>query len=299
MINYEDLVYEDCAIDFLSDCLRRGTLVLFLGAGTSKGFGLPTWIELVNSLRAEAHLPELIPPVSADKLLGSADLVKRSLRLTDIEFVKLIEKHLYKSFSGLKSLDVFENHLLIAISALLMGNKRGRISKVVTFNFDSMLEWFLSIFGFYAETVYQLPYLEGSEDVIIFHPNGFIPHPELELVHSDFIIFGTDDINERLGTLGDPWFELTRHLLNTGVCLFIGMSPTSFYDRGIAPLILTCSKVNSRPLGIWIVKEEITAETKSDFLDKKIAPIVFLEEKSISEFLLKICNRAMDFPRNN
>ena len=291
--NYlEELKYQPFAINYLSNCLREGTLVLFLGAGVSKGFGLPAWVDLINLMRKDVNLPEGNFS-TADELQNAADEVKRALNNDD--FIQLIEKHLYCTIKNLQLVNIFDNHLLISISALLMGSKRGHVTRVVTLNFDSMLEWFLSLFGFVVKTIYKLPDLNGSEDVRIYHPHGFIPHPDLGKISSDFVILGMDSVDERLGTIGDPWFEMTRHILDTGICLFIGMSGKTLSDRGLAPLFNTSGKKvkNERPLGLWILKEELTTSKESEFEAKNIIPLSILDEKDIADFLLKICQQAM------
>ncbi len=176
-----------------------------------------------------------------------------------------------------------------------MGSKRGHVKIIVTLNFDSILEWFLSLYGFVYRSIYQLPSLEGSEDVRIYHPNGFIPLPELNVEASDFIIFGMDDINERLGTKYDPWFELIRRILDTSICLFIGMSSNTLSDWSISPLFITLGKayLGKRPLGIWLLKDKITTTKENDFKQKNIVPISILSERDISDFILKICQKAL------
>lgn len=292
---FEDLKYPPYAIDFLSKCLRNGTLTLFLGAGASKGFGLPNWIDLINSLRKEVNLDEISNSPSADDLQHAADEVKDQLGDSEEAFLELIRKHLYANIKDLPLVELFKNHLLISVSSLLMGSKRGHVSRVVTLNFDSMLEWFLSLYGFVVKTTFKLPDLEGSEDVRIYHPHGFIPHPLFNKKGSDFVILGMDSVNERLGTIGDPWFEMTRHILDTGVTLFIGMSGNTLSDRILSPLLNTCGKKirAERPLGIWILKDDLLPKKENEFRTNNIVPIAFSDEKEISEFLMKVCQKAM------
>jgi hypothetical protein len=293
MNNFEELKNKDLAIDYLADNLKSGTLVLFIGSGVSKGFGLPSWIQLVNSLRAKVSLPE-VTSFTTEDLQRAADQVIDKLGAKE-ELLDLLEEYLYQDLKSLPISDILNNNLLVSICALLMGGKRGHISRVVTLNYDSMLEWVLSIFGFAVKTIYKLPELEGSEDVRIYHPHGYVPHPLINGNRSDFAILGMDSVNKRLGTPGEPWFEMTRHFLDTGLCLFIGLSANSLYDRAIAPLFNTSGDKHStvRPLGIWIVKDDLPPDTEADFLRTNIIPIHISEEKDISEFLLQICQKAL------
>jgi hypothetical protein len=277
---------------FLVSHLREGTLVLFLGAGASVGLGLPSWDKFINGLRSAVGLPTLTSTMNADELQLAADEVKSKFS-TDIEYKNLLKKCLYEGMDRLSS-DILRSELLTALGGLLMGSRRGKIRRVVTLNFDSMLEWFLSLYGFDVRVIYRLPELEGSEDVRIYHPNGFLPHTSLNSVDSDFVILGLNSVNERLGTLGDPWYEMTRHLLRSGVCLFVGMSARTFMDRSLGPLlrIVANETQGRRVTGVWLLREEIPQPIQRQFLDNNVAPIMFSSEKDIADFLLGICQKA-------
>lgn len=286
---FAELTVQNNAVKHLAKRLYDGTLVLFIGAGASRGFGLPNWVELVNDLRKEVGLPIISNPTSADDLQLSADEVIDKIGSVD-NLIKKIEELLYKKVE-FESTKVFENHLLISISALLMGSKRGHVTRVVSLNYDNMLEWFLSLFGFVVKSVYKLPDLEGSEDVRIYHPHGYIPSSKITSEKSDFVILGMDSANTRLGTPGDPWFEKVRSILDSGFCLFIGMSENTLLDRAIAPLFKTSGekvKLN-RPLGVWVL---LSDPERADFQRYNIAPLVLSSPLEISDFLLKICQEA-------
>lgn len=290
---FDELKNPEYAVDFLADHLINGTLVLFIGAGTSTGFGLPNWSDLINAMRRDVGLNEISDFKSPEHLQIAADEVQNKVKTTDA-LISLVQKHLYTPIDAKPTINVLENHLLISLSSLLMGSKRGHVTRVVTLNYDSMLEWFLSLFGFVVKTINKLPDLEGSEDVRIYHPHGFIPHPEHSMRQSDFIILGLKSANTRIGTPGDPWFEMIRHILDTGVCLFIGMSPNTLSDRALAPLFTTSGEKHKdiRPLGIWLVTNELEEAKESEFGMNNIIP-VHVEIPSISEFILNISQSAL------
>lgn len=295
MMEFNELKFQSNAVRHLAHNLNEGSLVLFLGAGASKGFGLPTWLELVNFLRTDVGLPVLADVgVSAEDLQHAADEVQDKLG-SAAALINLIEKYLYDGMKDLASTKIFDNHLLVSISALLMGSKRGHVTRVVTLNYDNMLEWFLSLFGFIVKTIHKLPELEGSEDVRIYHPHGFIPHPLASSIKSDFVILGMDSANQRLGTPGDPWFEMTRHILNTGFCLFIGMSEQTLSDRAIAPLFRTSGErvKPERPLGIWVLLNSLSTAKEAEFQRNNIVPLIINGVEDISKFLLEICQESI------
>jgi hypothetical protein len=242
----DHLMEETRALDFLASNLSDGTLVLVLGAGTSAGVGLPNWHTLVNRLRFRADLKAVPMNASADDLQSAADEVLREFCKGDErDFAQLVKASLYDGVT--LSSQVLKNDLLIALGALMIGSRRGSVKRVLTLNFDSMLEWYLTLHGFVPRVIVKPPVIEGAEDVRIYHPHGFLPHPSLSFTSSDFVMLGLRSINLRLGTSGDQWFELMRHVLRTGICLFVGLSEQSFRDRALAPLLTAVGKelVNS------------------------------------------------------
>ncbi len=291
---FEELKEIPLATNFLANHLVDGTLTLFIGAGTSKGFGLPNWVSLVNQLRTKVGLAELEETTNADDLQNGADEVLDILKTTDA-LVNEIRSILYPDLDKISTKKIFKNHLLISISSLLMGSKRGHIRQVITLNYDSMLEWYLSLFGFMVRSITELPALEGSEDVRIYHPHGFIPHPTLGRNPSDFIILGQNDANLRLGNRDDPWFEKVRQILESTVCLFIGLSGNTVSDRIIAPLLASVGKKvnNIRPVGIWIFKGVLSDSKEKEFLRNNIIPIEIPKPLKISKFILGVSQEAL------
>lgn len=290
----EELMDPQNAVEFLSRCLAKGTLTLFLGAGSSSGMGLPGWGEFINNLLLAKGFSPVDPKSDSLKLQTSADTVERACSLRKKEYLSLVKKFLYEGV--MFNSDLLKNDLLIALSALLIGSKRGNISRVVTLNFDSTLEWVLSTYGFTFRAVSRLPELEGSEDVRIYHPHGFLPHPSMKnMMDSETVILGFDSVNQRLGDNNDPWNAVMRHLSRSGVFLFVGLSERTFQDRSITPLLTATWKdlQESRPVGIWILKEK--PQERDIFLRSGVAPIVLDSNKKISDFLLSVCQLAYTY----
>lgn len=292
MSDYSELEDPELASKHLASHLMDGTVVLFLGSGVTKEFGLLSWLELVNALRANVGLVSLATG-NAEELQLAADEVLDKVG-NEGQLINLIQEELYRNLIKLNTSEVFAHPLLLAIAALLMGSKRGHIIRVVTLNYDNLLQWFLSIYGFSVRTIYSLPELEGMEDVRIYHPHGFIPIPSSTLHASDFVILGLDSANRRIGTPGDPWLEMIRHTLYSGLGLFIGMSPNTLSDRALGPLLATCGQKCKpyRPLGIWTLLDDISAAKRAEFQRNNVVPIKFSEPIKIAEFLLEICKEA-------
>jgi len=295
-MKFKELQQESFAIDFLADHLINGTLVLFLGAGASKGFGLPDWLELINAFRAKVGLSSISSSTSPETIQNAMDEAIDIIKNDEAEKIRLIKEILYPSTNLLDVKLAYSSHLLISISSLLIGRQRGHIKRVVTFNYDSMLEWFLSLFGFQVNSISELPALEGSEDVRIYHPHGFVPHPILEFKESNFLILGLKDANIRIGARNDLWVEKLRQIIETGVCLFVGLSGNSLSDRAIAPIISKTGDYfkEERPLGIWIYRDILTDDKEKEYFRNNIVPVEINDDYKISEFLLKISQKALE-----
>jgi hypothetical protein len=291
----DHLMNREFAIDSLADSLSKGTLVLFLGAGVSSGLHLPGWRALVESLRGEVGLSNDDLGFSADDLESAADEVRRKhYRDDERGFAELVRKCLYRGI-GLDD-SVLDSRLLTALGALMVGSRRGSVKRVVTFNFDSVLESYIWLNGLVPRVILQPPVEEGAEDVRLYHPHGFLPHPDLKTEGSNFVILGSRSINLRFGKPYDHWVALLRHILSTGVGLFIGLSEESFRDTALA-LLLTAVGEELKPrrhTGFWVLKSKDSKDNEKDqeFLECNIVPLRVSSYEEIPTLLLDICQRA-------
>lgn len=297
-MKFENLQEPEFAVPYLAERVIDGTLVLFLGAGASAGFGLPGWAEFVNGFLAQAGIKTVLSTsASADERERALDAALREINHSVARKIEIVQNILYPDPSRLDARAVFSQELLIAISSLLVGRKRGHINRVVTFNYDSMLEWFLGIFGFATRSIYKMPALEGSEDVRIYHPHGYVPHPVLGHQNSDFLIVGSLDANGRAGDINDLWWHKERDLLRSGVGLFVGLSLNTFRDRAVQPHLRLVSKdllkTNDRPLGLWIFLEKLTTDEVNECLDYLIIPIQLPSKESVTDLILNISQTAL------
>ena len=289
-MSFEEYMNEELALEFLGQHLYKGSLVLFLGAGSSSGMCLPEWGNLVNGLRKSVGLGQIDPLSDSQKLQLAVDEVKDRCKPLG-NYLSLLKNSLYEGVTLNSSL--LKNDLLIALSALLMGSKRGSVHNVVTLNFDSTLEWVLKTYGFAVRIVYRLPALKGDEDVCIYHPHGFLPHPSLnELSDSENIILSFDEVNLRLGDINDPWNQVMRHISRSSVFLFVGLSERTFHDPSITPLLAATAKDlrGSRPVGIWILNKE--PSDRNVFLRNGVIPLVMDSNTNVANFLLRVCQNV-------
>lgn len=303
-MKYQHFTNPEFAIDYLATHLMDGTLVLFLGAGASRGFGLPGWVDFANAFREKVGLPrELVVGDPSDKIQLSMDDALREIGNKDEEKIRIVREILYPSVETLDLRLAFSQELLISICSLLVGRRRGHINRVVSFNYDSMLEWFLELFGFQVNSITRLPALEGSEDVRIYHPHGFVPHPLHRYREGNFLILGSKDANLRAGNLVDPWWGKEKEILETGVGLYVGLSFATFRDRAFQPhlALVGDAVIKERPLGFWIFLIDLqSGETPLDekqieeVLNYNVVPVQVTDPTDVSEFIMKISQRALE-----
>jgi hypothetical protein len=224
---------------------KRGNLTLYLGAGVSKGNGLPTWSELVlamyftaiegdwkyrwrpypNYLFAVAewqlrHRPEP-PEVTAQKV--------RQYYQDPWEFLEDLRTTLYAggNFDGAAWFVRDENPLLRAVSDLCGEShvNGSGIQGVVTYNYDELLE-----IAIQESRCKFVPMWKSSEPLIdnerpIFHVHGYIP-VKGRASEPDDIVFTEAQYHS---AANDPysWSNLCQiQSMSSSVGLMIGLSLT-------------------------------------------------------------------------
>jgi hypothetical protein len=212
--------YEDSSKlkKFLARQLLGGRLALSLGAGASIGFKLPNWDLLVDRCLRNAGLVR-----RADRSNESlAEEVLLALGNDELRFAQAVRVALYEGMDlSIKALR--ENELLSAIGALMMVSQRGNIARVVSFNFDDMLEQYLSYSSFSMESIATIPCWASRADVRVYHPHGLLPSdPSIDV--SDKIVFTLMDYDRLRATSRTIWHNLLVDVFSSSTCLFIGLS---------------------------------------------------------------------------
>jgi hypothetical protein len=119
--------------DFLASQLTAGRLALVLGAGMSSGFGLPQWSRLAEILGERLNV------VRPDKVSDEsfAEMLWRATGKDDDVFAEHVKTALYSEYGGAED-DLANAPLLASIGALAQSAKRGKVSNIVSFNFDDL-----------------------------------------------------------------------------------------------------------------------------------------------------------------
>ena len=199
----------DAAYDF-----SRGNVTLFLGAGVSIDAKLPSWDSLLERIVASLNAGgATLSYDSVSKDAGKSTLITaRALRMASagVPFENVVKHALYAT-SAQKS-DLVDS-LVAAIE-----QKGSRITGVITYNFDNVLENNLS-----------KPFCSVTDEnrinpgtFPIFHVHGFIP--DSASMPSSQIVFSEEAYHE-VYKHSYHWSNIEQmHALANTSCCFIGLS---------------------------------------------------------------------------
>ena len=174
---------------FLAAQLRAGRLSLVLGAGASFGFSLPNWETLTT--RAAAGCGCTL--TAGQSLELQAEDVWRACEKDDPRFSEVVRRALYDDFAFKTDFAALaENPLMRALGAMAMPSQRGSVSKILSFNFDDLLERYLEYSGFVVNSVAEEPSWDSASDVSVYHLHGLLPSDRSR--ESTPIVFAPPDV---------------------------------------------------------------------------------------------------------
>jgi hypothetical protein len=231
----------------LRNAWRSRQLVLFLGAGVSIPYGLPSWKNLVLELLFEQaqgtrqlgsmwpHYRRAVASWMTDYFdydpLVLARMVERDLRVrnpaagpkrstdhTD-HFLERLRSYMYANYREPNSRTTLQ-----ALSALIAkGNKRSGVDSVVTFNFDDLLERELRRRRVTVQSITSSDRQHGP-GLRVIHAHGFVPK-EGPLVRKD-IIFTEPDYHRLTESVFHWSLSDVVDRLRKRTVLFVGLSMT-------------------------------------------------------------------------
>lgn len=284
----------------LSESLNESRLVLFIGAGISTAFGLPSWDVLIENLCQKSG-------VSYTKTKNE-DLAKLCLNKLGNKVYKITVKEiLYENFQLEK---IINFPLLVSLCALCTGSGiRGSVKSIVTYNFDDILEKYFYYYGIVPEIIKEFPFYHKKSDIRIYHPHGYLPYSIND--DSEKIALDTSILNE-VKKSDSFWPELEA-IVKHNTLLFIGLS---FNDINLKELIEDnkdkhpSAKEPDSPIGFYFVAskdidlvncnpaEKSTVEKniqKMELLElDRIFPIIINGWSEIPSNLCKISQDAMN-----
>ncbi|WP_096703299.1 SIR2 family protein [Magnetospirillum sp. 15-1] len=204
-------------IDHLATQLLAGRLGLFLGAGVSRPFGLPDWDTLVSRMAVAAG--EAAPVAGSFNATNKVEALALKYFTTSDLLKGATKAALYQGVA-LDFAKISGNRLLAAIGSLVMASRRGTAAKVITLNFDDLLELYLEYHGFTTATMHDGCHWAQNADVVVYHPHGFLP-----LGHdldSKEIVLGTTSFHKIMQS--DLWRPILETALRQHTFLYLGLS---------------------------------------------------------------------------
>lgn len=218
---------------------------LIFGAGISKGFGFPSWDELINRIACDERVngedfceKETIKTSLSQLLfqkfktketesLGSeyAEYDKLSAHIQS-KWSKIVHDALYldvpKDINELKSKESYLFEYLDII-------KNSKLT--INYNFDDTIQTLLADRRTEDEknqkrgyrTIWNANIQLYPQDGVIYHPNGFLPH-DISERPSDDLIFLEDSFGDQLIDSSFGHYAALSYHLSQNTCLFIGLS---------------------------------------------------------------------------
>lgn len=205
---------------FLADRLAEGSLLIVLGAGVSRFYGMPDWEGLLRGIKNGATTHSVAK--GRMSMAAWAEAIQLELFPYDkAGFNDAVGSTLYSDPDKFDLLKIADNKTLRSIGALCHASRRGRVNKVVTFNYDCLLEAYFAFHGIASQVIHAPSYIAQDADVTVFHPHGYIPHAKFSGKPSDGIVLARDDYEEAVET---QWEQRILGLLSTHFVIFLGLS---------------------------------------------------------------------------
>lgn len=277
----------------LQGYLNKGRLSLFLGAGASFALDLPNWEKLVRGCISDLNSDNIIIDKSKEfDPKYYSEKFKRNC--TDLrQYHEIIRANLYKevSFNFMQA----QKELLIALTAIIVGKSRGTVKKIITYNFDNVIEWYLEINGLRINVLNKRPLDQSEPDVEILHLHGFLPPSNSKWPSSEEIVFTQNEFNVRERG-SNYWKDIVNELYKSHIFLGIGLNPDSVC-KDIVPYLQVLdaewySEQNPRtqPYGV-VFLTNCTEEQSETMIDNGIIPCI-IKKEAIPEAVFTIAQKA-------
>jgi len=214
-------------VEKLRVALKENKLTLVCGAGVSKGSGLPDWNELILSLldktlydKSKKEDPEGLK----DMMSMSGPIMGRCLKtqLGD-GFEKSIKEKLYEFAAESEEGKLVKTPLIESIIKLSRPQRSGVcLESIITLNFDSMLEDFLTEEKISFKSIYGEGMTCDSKEMPVYHIHGFLPRKDP--IEKSNLVFSEDAYHTQFSD-HYSWSNITLlYKLMNNTCLLIGVS---------------------------------------------------------------------------
>ena len=277
----------DAAATVLCKLLNAGELALFVGAGISRDLGAPSWHSLA---RAMAWKLNLGCGSINHKTKRGGDLAEifDEIKERDSHFDAHIKKWLY--FKWNKKSGNWASDLLVALGSLMSGTIRGRVDTVLTLNFDSILEMYLRLYGFRAQSISDFPCILRRADVHIFHSHGYLPL-DAEDGDDSGILLSKQNYLETMGEENNFRKRMMNYIIGQKRVLAVGLSGDDDFSRA-ALAALAKHGPHGSLVGFWVIGPHDSSAKVSALKASKIAAIRLPSFDYLPEFLFNIARKA-------
>lgn len=221
--------------DRLAIARRDNQLVLVLGAGVSLPSGLDSWQSLVRNAAAEMFagtgLVDIVPVLNGSRRSSTVQIrfCEASAQLKTAFRLFLVEA-LYRNYDPTRS-----NESLDALCSVILGLDGGPpIDKIITYNFDNLLERALQVeidrsgLDLTVTPIYSLELYRKSPKprrIRVLHPHGYLPFGEDFGSFAELpIVFSETDYHRNFLDYS-YWANTTQlNAFARSTCLFVGLS---------------------------------------------------------------------------
>ena len=279
------------AVSELGMRLKSSTLCLFLGAGVSAGFNLPSWkllIARVLGKETDADFVAALENKSVQDLRRLIDPIDDQ----SLEYYTIVHDALYREVKPNLLEQLRLSPLLLAIAAMMTGAHRGRIDSVVTYNYDDLLEQYLRMLGLGVCQRVLPDELSTRSDVELNYVHGKLPQSwsRTEAKPEVFVLSDRSYI-ARSAQIDFGWPAWVEHKLYSKLGLFLGLSGDDDVILVTLKRVKDAVKRRENYLGYWILTPDAFEHNKSRIVDAGICPIP-LNKEAIPDFIFRICQHA-------
>jgi hypothetical protein len=277
-------------IKFLAEQLNKSRLSLVVGAGLSTEFGLPNWQTLIDKLVGQAELPSDFVKQTAKR---QASYIKTKIFKNDSSILNNRIREIIYDDAKINFETLQDSKILSSLGALIMASSRGSVSNVITFNYDDILETYLSYYGFTCESTVEGISWTTDKDVVVHHPHGLMPCDKSLPIKGDIILDSSSF--HSIMQESSHWKRTVFNIMSSTFPIFIGVSGD---DDHLADHVEECKKnhvslINKELAywGIWFTTDDQTASAQI-WRSLKIFPYKVSNYSEIPSILFKICQES-------
>ncbi len=254
--------------------------------------GFPSWIDLTVNSCFKSNIDIDTSKLNQNSyLLGKLEAVRLHCKKEGINFHSLIKDCLYENV--VYDIDSLSSKLLIAIGALIMNSTKSSLTNIINYNFDDLLEWYLTYHGYDIQIITDTNHLISTSDAVIYHPHGFIPNSEkFEEYESEKIILSKRDYIEANWNQ-NFWNSIQHNIFSNKINLFIGLSGEDTHLESICQYSYDKIILRERLLGIMILNKSNRDEIiENQNIQNGIVSYYIDDYSELPDLLLKISRKA-------